>query len=140
MTYKTGTLAEFKAWTQRIVQAPSQAEILPKQWFDTDATAQQRPGIPAEAMVKLLSPDNLTLLQTIGRDHPASVNELAELTGRKPSNLSRTLKRFEQAGIIRMAPGPGKTLKPLLLAQRVRMEIDLMGQADTVAVEAAATG
>ena len=91
-------------------------------------------------MVKLLSPDNLRLLQTIGRDHPASVKELAELTGRKPSNLSRTLKRFEQAGIILMAPGPGKTRKPLLLAQMVRMEIDLMGQPDTVAVEPAATG
>jgi hypothetical protein len=42
--------------------------------------------------------------------------------------------------MIRAAPGPGKTRKPLLLAQKVRMEIDLMGQADTVAVEAAATG
>lgn len=73
---------------------------MPKQWFDTDATAQQRPGITVEAMVKLLSPDNLTLLQTIGGDNPASVNELAELTGRKSSNLTRTLKRFEQAGII----------------------------------------
>ena len=46
MTYETGTLAEFKAWTQRIVQDPSQAEILPKQWFDADTTAQQRPGLP----------------------------------------------------------------------------------------------
>lgn len=60
MTYKTGTLAEFKAWTERIVQDPSKAKILPKQWFDADTTAQQRPGIPAEAMVNLLLPDNLT--------------------------------------------------------------------------------
>jgi predicted transcriptional regulator len=135
MTYKTGTLSQFKAWTQRIVRDPSQAETLPRQWFDTDATARLRSGITAEAMVKLLSPENLTLLQTIGRDQPASVYELAELTGRKPSNLSRTLKRLEQAGIIRMAPGSGKTRKPLLLAQKVRMEIDLMGQLDTVTVE-----
>ncbi|RQW77187.1 MAG: MarR family transcriptional regulator [Methylococcus sp.] len=135
MTYKTGTLSEFKAWTQRIVRDPSQAETLPKQWFDTDATAQQRSGITAEAMVKLLSPENLTLLQTIGRDQPASVNELAELTGRNPSNLSRTLKRLEQAGIVRMALGSGKTRRPLLLVQKVRMEIDLMGQLDTVTVE-----
>lgn len=137
MTYKTGTLAEFKAWTQRIVRDPAQAEALPKQWFDTEETAQQRPALSAEAMVKLLSPDNLTLLQTIGRDQPTSVQALAALTGRKPSNLSRTLKRFEQAGIIRMAPGPGKTRQPLLVARKVRMEIDLMGQPGTVAVDSA---
>ena len=136
MTYKTGTLAEFKAWTQRIVRDPEQADALPKQWFDTDATAQQHP-LSAEAMVKLLSPDNLSLLQTIGRDHPSSVHALAELTGRKPSNLSRTLKRFEQAGIIRMTTGPGRTRKPLLVAQKVRMEIDLMGQYGSVALESA---
>lgn len=140
MTYKTGTLAEFKAWTQRIVRNPGLAETLPKQWFDTDVTAQQRSSITAEAMVKLLSQDNLTLLQTIGRDQPTSVNALAELTGRKPSNLSRTLKRFEQAGIIQMASGPGRTRKPLLVAQKVKMEIDLMGQPSTVAVEPNAAG
>lgn len=41
MSYKTGTLAEFKAWSQHIVRDPAQADALPKQWFDTAATAQQ---------------------------------------------------------------------------------------------------
>lgn len=56
MTYQTGALAEFKAWTQRIVHDPALADTLPKQWFDSDATAQQRPAVSAEAMVNGLSP------------------------------------------------------------------------------------
>jgi predicted transcriptional regulator len=139
MTYKTGTLGEFKAWTQQIVTQPQQALTEPRQWYDTDATAIKAGagGLSAEAMVKLLSPDNLALLQVIGRDHPDSVKALADMTGRKPSNLSRTLKRFEQAGIVRLSPGPGRVRRPLLIAHKVRMEIDLLGTGSTVAVDIA---
>jgi predicted transcriptional regulator len=50
-------------------------------------------------MVKLLSPANLAMLDTIERHKPASVRELAALTGRKEASLSRTLKRFAQLGL-----------------------------------------
>ena len=85
--------------------------------------------------MKLLSPENLALLHIIGRDHPDSVNALAEMTGRKASNLSRTLKRFEKAGIIQLAPGPGRVRRPMLVASKVRMEIDLVGTGSALAVE-----
>jgi predicted transcriptional regulator len=135
MTYKTGTLAEFKAWTQQIVRDPTQALNAPKQWYDSATTANQATTLTAEALVKLLSPENVALLQTIGRDHPDSVNALAVLTGRKPSNLSRTLKRFEQAGIVRLTPGPGRVRRPMLIAHKVRMEIDLLGTQSAVTVD-----
>jgi len=139
MTYKTGTIGEFMAWTQQVVTNPQQALNGPKQWYDTDATAlkAESGGLSAEAMVKLLSSDNLALLQVIGRDHPDSVKALADMTGRKPSNLSRTLKRFEQAGIVRLSPGPGRVRRPLLIANKVRMEIDLVGTQSAVTVDTA---
>jgi predicted transcriptional regulator len=135
MTYKTGTLAEFKAWTQQIVRDPTKALNAPNQWYDSATTANQATTLTAEALVKLLSPENVALLQTIGRDHPDSVNALAVLTGRKPSNLSRTLKRFEQAGIVRLTPGPGRVRRPMLIAHKVRMEIDLLGTQSAVTVD-----
>ncbi len=137
MTYKTGTIGEFKAWTQQVVTDPQPALNGPQQWYDTDATAIKAGSgaLSAEAMVKLLSPDNLALLQVIGRDHPDSVKALADMTGRKPSNLSRTLKRFEQAGIVRLSPGPGRVRRPLLIANKVRMEIDLVGTHSAVTVD-----
>jgi predicted transcriptional regulator len=59
----------------------------------------------AEAMVKLLSPGNLAVLDAIRRHKPTSMHELATLTGRKRASLSRTLKRFAQVGIVVLKTG-----------------------------------
>lgn len=137
MTYKTGTIGEFMRWTQQVVRDPAAAKGVPKRWFDSEEAALQSSAsdVSAEAMVKLLSPENLAMLQVISRDKPESMRQLAELTGRKESNLSRTLKKFEKAGLVKLTPGPGRVRKPLLIASRVRLEIDLIGSASAVAVE-----
>ena len=51
----------------------------PKKWFDSEATAQRaaEDQVSAEAMVKLLSPGNLAVLDAISRHHRASMRELA---------------------------------------------------------------
>jgi predicted transcriptional regulator len=60
----------------------------PKRWFDNDETASKSLGaaVSAEAMVKLLSADNLTLLHIIGTKRPDSMRALALLAHRKESN------------------------------------------------------
>lgn len=137
MTYKTGTIGEFMRWTKQVVHDPTAAKGIPKRWFDSEEAALQSSAsdVSAEAMVKLLSPENLAMLQVISRDKPESMRQLAELTGRKESNLSRTLKKFEKAGLVKLTSGPGRIRKPLLIASRVRLEIDLTGPASAVAVE-----
>jgi predicted transcriptional regulator len=137
MTYKTGTIGEFMRWTKQVVRDPAAAKDVPKRWFDSEEAALQSSAsdVSAEAMVKLLSPENLAMLQVISRDKPESMRQLAELTGRKESNLSRTLKKFEKAGLVKLTSGPGRIRKPLLIASRVRLEIDLTGSASAVAVE-----
>jgi predicted transcriptional regulator len=56
----------------------------------------------AESFVKVLSDKNRKLLGTIRDAQPKSLAELAELTGRKTSNLSRTLRTMERYGIVKL--------------------------------------
>lgn len=136
-TYKVGSIREFAEWTRHVVRDPSAARGVPKTWFDSEETAQHAGGeqISAEAMVKLLSPGNLAVLAAIRQHKPGSMRELAALTGRKEASLSRTLKRFAQAGIVGFQDGPHRTRVPALIARRVHLDIDLTGRHSAVAVD-----
>jgi predicted transcriptional regulator len=137
MTYKTGSIGEFMRWTKRIVAEPGAAKMMPKRWFDSDETAVKVLGTTTspESMVKLLSEENLELLHTIGTRRPTSVRELAALAKRKESNLSRTLKKLAEAGIVGFEAGPGRTRAPRLIARRVTLDLDLVGAGSVVSIE-----
>lgn len=139
MTYKIGTISEFMRWTKQVVTDPIAAADTPKRWFDSEETAAKAMGrqSSAEAMVKLLSAENLVLLQTIAETRPTSVRSLAEQTHRKESNLSRTLKKLQEAGIIDFEEGTGRSRAPRLVARRVTLELDLVGPGSVVSVERA---
>ena len=134
-TYKVGSIGEFAAWTKRVVRDPKAAREFPKKWFDSEEAAARAAQVSAEAMVKLLSPANLAVLEAIKRHKPASLRELAALTGRKETSLSRTLKRFEQLGIVAFEEGPHRSRVPALIATRVHLEVDLTGRHSVVAVD-----
>jgi predicted transcriptional regulator len=134
-TSKVGSLGEFAAWTKRVICDPEAARGVPKKWFDSEATAAQAEQVSAEAMVKLLSPANLAMLDAIKRHKPASVRELAALTGRKEASLSRTLKRFAQLGVVAFEDGPRRARVPAVVATRVHLEIDLTGHHSAVAID-----
>ncbi len=63
----------------------------PKIWFES-----------VKSMAQILSNENQDLLQVILDNHPKSLKELEELTGRAKSNLSRTLKTLERYGIVEL--------------------------------------
>ncbi len=81
MTYKIGTVGEFMAWTEQVIRDPALAKDAPKHWFDSEETALQAStgGVSAEALVKLLSSENLAVLQTIGRERPGSLRRLTKV-------------------------------------------------------------
>jgi predicted transcriptional regulator len=56
----------------------------------------------AEALIRLLTPDNRSLLRTIRDKKPQSVAELARLTNRAEPNLLRTLGKLEAFGFLEM--------------------------------------
>ena len=53
-------------------------------------------------MGEVLSDNNIRLLKLINEHHPESLGELARLSGRQTSNLSRTLKTMEKYGIVEL--------------------------------------
>lgn len=63
----------------------------PKVWFTS-----------MKSLAEVLSDDNRALLHVIKDSQPKSISSLAELTGRKPGNLSRTLKTMANYGIVKM--------------------------------------
>jgi predicted transcriptional regulator len=71
-------------------------------------TVKPKPGDPrvwfpsTESLVRILSDRNRALLSTIRAARPQSLADLAELTGRHKSNLSRTLKTMERYGLVRL--------------------------------------
>jgi predicted transcriptional regulator len=69
---------------------------------------QPKPGEPRvwftsmKSLAEVLSDDNRALLKVITETEPESISALAEVTGRKPGNLSRTLKTMSHYGIVEL--------------------------------------
>ncbi len=86
-----------------------------------------------EAVVRLLTPENRTLLAIIRDRKPKSVAELVEMSGRAQPNLTRTLAKMEAAGFIRMtADGRCKTLS--VTVKKIVVEIDPCSDRDFLSV------
>jgi len=63
----------------------------PKVWFTS-----------MRSLAEVLSDDNRALLKVIQEAKPQSISSLADITGRKPGNLSRTLKTMSNYGFVEM--------------------------------------
>jgi len=61
----------------------------PKIWFTS-----------MKSLAEVLSDENRVLLKVIAETKPQSITQLASMTGRKTSNLSRTLKTMSNYGIV----------------------------------------
>jgi predicted transcriptional regulator len=86
----------------------------PKVWFRS-----------AESFARVLSDRNRALLGVIAETEPESLASLAELTGRKKSNLSRTLKTMERYGFVKLSRGRRGSLIPRVPYQRISLTLPL---------------
>ena len=93
----------------------------PKVWFTS-----------TESFAKVLSAGNRDLLQIIANKTPGSLDELAQLTGRKKSNLSRTLKAMAGYGLVRLERGERGRIAPRVLHDRVELDLPLARSAKAV--------
>ena len=89
----------------------------PKVWFPS-----------TESFAKVLSAANRDLLRTIAVKRPGSLDELAALTGRRKSNLSRTLKTMENYGLVRLERGVRGRIAARVVYERIELELPLMGK------------
>lgn len=83
----------------------------PKIWFES-----------IEACLQILSTRNLELLKLIDEQKPESIEELAKLSGRKKSNLSRTLKTFQRHRLVDLIKEKRRK-KPVALATKFDIQI-----------------
>lgn len=88
----------------------------PKVWFESLATLSQ-----------VLSDQNRALLKLILQMEPQSLNELAERSGRAPSNLSRTLRTMERYGLVHFEKRPHRQLAPRVNYSGVELEMSFQG-------------
>ena len=110
---------EMKARTMRIAKGEEKpAASDPKMWFTS-----------TESFAKVLSAGNRELLRIIAEKSPASLEELAEITGRAASNLSRTLKTMESYDLVRFERGHGRRLAPKVVHDRVELALPLIDRA-----------
>jgi predicted transcriptional regulator len=85
----------------------------------------------AEALLRLLRPDNRNLLRTIRDAMPESVAALARLTNRAEPNLLRTLGKLEAFGLLEMQT-VGRRRVPTARISMLRVEIDPYAMADRI--------
>jgi predicted transcriptional regulator len=109
------TYEQMKARTLAIARGeyrPAAGE--PKVWFTS-----------AESFARVLSERNRVLLGIIAESTPESLARLAELTGRKKSNLSRTLKTMERYGFVHLSRGARGSVIPRVPYGRISLTLQL---------------
>jgi len=85
----------------------------PKVWFTS-----------MESLAQVLSSKNKLLLELIRRARPASLRELADLSGRKAGNLSRTLHTMERYRLVKLEKSDGRIV-PTVPYDRVSCDFDM---------------
>lgn len=108
---------EYKARTIAIARGtykPGREE--PKIWFES-----------LQSLAQVLSTENRELLRIIEEQKPESLRQLEEATGRKRSNLSRTLKTMAQYGIVDLVR-KNRSVRPQVKATSFRVEFGLINQ------------
>ncbi len=86
----------------------------PKVWFSS-----------MESLAQVLSSKNQLLLEIIAVSKPASIGDLERLTGRRSSNLSRSLKMLERYGLVSLRK-EGKVVVPRTTYDRLEIDVDLL--------------
>jgi predicted transcriptional regulator len=93
----------------------------PKVWFTS-----------VESFAKVLSDRNRTLMELIRAHNPESLAELAELSGRKKSNLSRTLRTMAHYGLVSLKEGPRGSVIPRVPYSRIELNLSLAQASKTI--------
>ena len=107
--------AQMKARTLAVARGEhKRAADEPKVWFTS-----------MESLAQVLSTKNTLLLELIRRARPASLKELADLSGRAVSNLSRTLRTMERYRLVMLTESESGTLVPTVPYDRLTLEREL---------------
>lgn len=116
-TLKVGIAGYEDMKARAMAVARGERRISPKErrvWFTS-----------TESFAKVLSAGNRDLLRVIVEQSPGSLDELARITGKAKSNLSRTLKTMAGYGLVRLEQGERGRVRPRVTHDRVELDIPL---------------
>ena len=74
------------------------------------------------SLSQVLSDENRALLDVIRTSKPSSITELADMTGRKQGNLSRTLKTMSRYGLVKMEKTE-RSVRPIAQAEHYQIMV-----------------
>jgi predicted transcriptional regulator len=78
-----------------------------------------------DALARVLSKQNMLLIEMIRHSHPESVAELAARVGRAKSNVLRSLRTLEEFNIVTFESGRGGRKVPRMMYDDFRVDIYL---------------
>jgi predicted transcriptional regulator len=116
-TLKVGiaTYDEMKARTMAVARGERRvSRDEPKVWFTS-----------TESFAKVLSAGNRELLRVIVERSPGSLDELARITGKAKSNLSRTLRTMAAYGLVHLERGERGRITPKVVHDRVELDLPI---------------
>lgn len=119
MSYKTLNIGimsreKFKERTLAIARGTYRPRAdEPKIWFES-----------LRSFAEVLNEDNQELLRLILEKKPQSLKELEAATGRRSSNLSRTLRTMEHYGLVELIKDK-RSVRPVVKATDIRLDIRL---------------
>jgi len=112
-------LKDFQAYTKAIVTGKHKRKRgEPKIWFSSMASLAQ-----------VLSDQNRELLSLIAERKPESISELARLSDRSQSNLTRTLKKMESYGLVKMKIGTRGSKQPFVPYSDIVLDMSIGSRA-----------
>lgn len=122
-------MTKFKVQSLKALEAEMRAVARGEKRAPADAAKPSFNSV--DALMRLLTSENRTLMAIIRDEKPASIAELAKLSGRASSNLTRTLQKMESAGLVRMKIVK-RTKVPVPAVKMVRIKIDPFAQKDVL--------
>jgi len=112
-------LKDFQSYTKAIVTGKHKRKRgEPKIWFSSMASLAQ-----------VLSDQNRELLSLIAEQKPESITELARLSDRSQSNLTRTLKKMEGYGLVTMKTGKHGSKQPYVPYSDIVLDMSIVSTA-----------
>lgn len=83
---------------------------------------RKAPSRPVAPLLQALTREALELLEILIQEHPGTVAEIADRTGRQQPNISRSLQRLAALGLVRMVRN-GREVTPQPLVKFLRIDL-----------------
>jgi len=106
------SVAKQRAWTLAIASGKrKKQESDPTIWFPSFS-----------AVARVLSDENLAILEVLKEQHPGTIEQLAAIMGKQPPNISRSLHLMEPYGLVRLEKN-GRSVTPTAQYDAVTVDV-----------------